>query len=656
VSTPETSIVIRAYNEEEHLPALLLGIAKQSYRNVELLLVDSGSFDRTREIAEAAGVKIIRINSRDFTFGHSLNVGIEAARGEFIAIVSAHTWPLNDEWLGNLIDPLRDDRVAMVYGAQRGNELSKYSERRDFETTFGESFEVHVEKEVYANNANSAIRRSLWLDHPFDEVLPGLEDLAWARHWTAQGLSIVYEPAAAIYHIHEESWTQVHRRYYREALAARWIGYFSKRDIPRLALLEIQRLASDLWRAAREGCLFKVWGEIVRFRFIKAKGTIGGIRHAAGLADPREKEMLFFDDTHKAIVVRGPGRAKMEEISLPPLRPGELIVRVAFEGICGTDLEILDGSLGYYKHGPGEYPIVPGHEISGMVVATGANVRELHVGDPVVIECIQTCLECEACLRGAFIACDQRRELGVLGLDGGYGEYIVTPSHFAHRVPGNVSMRDAALVEPLAVVLKGLRRLTNPPDGENGMGDIGVVGAGPIGHLMALALAPRYPKVTVYDRNRARLEAISRVLPTAETTTSLQGLGRHDVLIEGTGNVDVLSEVLSCAAPSSRILLLGLPYGEQRFNFEGVVAYDRSVIGSVGSSKNDFREALRLLPSLDVSELVKTVIPFDAYEEGWEMARRGEALKVLLQVGARTEIDRALKARRGSAIKAASGV
>ena len=95
---PETSVVIRALNEERWLPDVLKMLERQRYRDFEVLLVDSGSVDRTRDLAAAAGARIVRLRSEDFTFGHALNVGIREARGSFIAILSAHAIPVDEEW------------------------------------------------------------------------------------------------------------------------------------------------------------------------------------------------------------------------------------------------------------------------------------------------------------------------------------------------------------------------------------------------------------------------------------------------------------------------------------------------------------------------------------------------------------------------------
>ena len=212
MSHPEISIVIRTLNEEKFLPALLDALSRQTMQDFETIVVDSGSLDSTRDIAIEKADRLLHIQSRDFTFGHSLNVGIRNANGRYIAIVSAHTLPVDNQWLAKLIAPLHTGKTAMVYGRQLGGESSKFGEIRDMQRTFGSRQIVLQPPRFFANNANSVIRKNLWEKHPFDESLPGLEDIEWAKYWMERGHQVIYEPQAALYHIHEESWRQVRRR------------------------------------------------------------------------------------------------------------------------------------------------------------------------------------------------------------------------------------------------------------------------------------------------------------------------------------------------------------------------------------------------------------------------------------------------------------
>lgn len=297
VVKPETSIVIRTFNEEKHLPRLLAGIERQRYRDYEVVVVDSGSRDRTPEITRQYGHRVLHISSRDFTFGYSLNVGVSASVGRFVAIVSAHTEPVDDSWLQRLVAPLNSPETAMVYGRQLGNAASKLSEARDFRRTFGEQRQVMVPPNFFANNANSGIRRDLWLERPFDEALPGLEDIEWAKNWMKRGYRVLYEPGAAIYHIHEESWRQVRRRYYREGLAAKWLGIKGRRHAIAEIACEGISLLGDLVEAGRTGELSRRTGEIVCYRTNKALGTIQGLLDGAAMASPSARDAMFFDRT-----------------------------------------------------------------------------------------------------------------------------------------------------------------------------------------------------------------------------------------------------------------------------------------------------------------------------------------------------------------------
>ena len=135
----EASIVIRTFNEEKHIGNLLRAIKKQDHKDYEVIIVDSGSTDRTLEIVEEFDAEVIKIEPRDFTFGYALNIGCEAASGKYLVFVSAHIIPTDNKWLSNLLIPFQDKKVAMVYGRQIGNSESKFSEKMDFERLFGTS-------------------------------------------------------------------------------------------------------------------------------------------------------------------------------------------------------------------------------------------------------------------------------------------------------------------------------------------------------------------------------------------------------------------------------------------------------------------------------------------------------------------------------------
>jgi 2-desacetyl-2-hydroxyethyl bacteriochlorophyllide A dehydrogenase len=638
MSEAEISVIIRTFNEEKYVPALLDALTLQSLRDFETIVVDSGSLDRTPDIAAQKADRLLRIKSQDFTFGHSLNVGIRNAAGKYIVIVSAHTLPVDSEWLAKLVQPLYDSQKAMVYGRQLGGEASNFSESQDMRRTFGSKRKVLKPPHFFANNANSAIRKDLWQQHPFDESLPGLEDIEWAKYWMEQGYQVVYEPDAAIYHIHEESWRQVRRRYYREAIAARWIGIKHGWQALTAPLVEITHTIVDLGRILlpfqnkdhRSSKSIAVARETILFRSNKCIGTIKGLLGGAVMDNPETRENIFFDRTCKAAVVHGPGQASLEESNIPEVKPGDVLIRVDYEAVCATDIEIFEGTLGYYKNGKAKYPIVPGHEFSGHIVTAGPNVIHLQPGVPVVVECIQSCGHCAACQRGNPIGCQDRTELGVIGHNGGYAEYVVVPGRFVHRIPKGSDMQKACLCEPLAVVLKGLRRLERLALSRADSWRCAVVGAGPLGHLCARVLERNGHQVTTFDRNPQRLAYFKN--SEINTSGDIERLNEFDILIEVTGDPEALDVILHESPAGATILLLGLPYAHRKFTFEKIVAFDKTVVGSVGSSGEDFEEAITLLPQLETNAFTEKILPLAEFRNAWELVQARKHLKVILKV------------------------
>jgi threonine dehydrogenase-like Zn-dependent dehydrogenase/glycosyltransferase involved in cell wall biosynthesis len=626
---PVASVVVRAFNEARHLPRLIDGLASQEYRDFETILVDSGSTDETVELGREAFDRVIEIDSADFTFGYSLNRGCAAAAGRYIVIVSAHCYPADEHWLGRLVAALDgEEQAALAYGNQLPVEETKFSERREFERLFGPERRVQKAPDYFCNNANAAIRRELWEQHPYDEALTGNEDVAWARHWLDRGRTIVYEPDAGVHHVHEETWEQIERRYYREAFARRSVGLEPRRQAPGKLLFGVREWARDLAALRDSGQLGRrSVVEVTRYRSRQTRGELWGLVHDYNAV--REHHGLFFDKGDTAVVINGPGDSSLTQRALPEVKPNDVLIRVAYVGVCATDLEVLDGSLGYYRNGRARYPITPGHEYSGVVVKKGANVDDrIGVGDKVVGACILGCGRCAACLAGNPIACPARREVGVMNHDGAYAEHVVLRSEHVHPLRPDADLAAHALVEPLAVVHKGLGRL-GALNGSDAGARYAVIGAGPIGHLVAQMLVREGRDVTVFDRDSRRLEALpSGVAGEGEIT----GLSRFDAVVEATGSRDALEQVLAGSAVGARLLLLGFPYGETTYNFENVVAADRAILGSVGSGPHDFEAAIGVLPELDLSPLTSSVYPLERYEDAWTAHRERTAVKVLLAV------------------------
>lgn len=286
------SVVIRAYNESRHLGRLLEGIKRQSTSDVEVILVDSGSSDDTVAIGKSFGATIVHIRPDEFTFGRSLNLGVQAAHCELVAIASAHVYPVYPDWLEALLRPFEDARVALTYGKQRGPESARYSEQQVFHQWYPDSLQPRQDT-AFCNNANAAIRKSFWEQNKYDETLTGLEDLAWGKWAREQGYNLVYVPEAEVVHVHNEVPRAVFNRYRREAMAFKRIypeSHFSIYDFMRLATTNI---LSDLRHAAREGLLLKEAASIVAFRVLQFHGTRLGHRETS-LVTPQLRETFYY--------------------------------------------------------------------------------------------------------------------------------------------------------------------------------------------------------------------------------------------------------------------------------------------------------------------------------------------------------------------------
>lgn len=289
---PKCSLVVRAFNEEVHIGRLLEGVRRQSVQDVEVVLVDSGSTDATAAIAAQYGARVVHIPPAEFTFGRSLNLGLAAATRDLVAIASAHIYPVYPDWLERLLAPFADSEVGLAYGRQRGDENSKFSEQQIFARWFPAQPQPR-QGHSFCNNANAAIRRSLWEQHPYDETLTGLEDLAWAKWAQDQGHAIAYVPEAEVVHVHNETPRGVLNRYRREGMAFKRIypeAHFSLYDFARNLLSSI---GFDLLHAARARCLWRSLASIFWFRAAQFWGTYQGYRHSS-LVTPDLRQTFYY--------------------------------------------------------------------------------------------------------------------------------------------------------------------------------------------------------------------------------------------------------------------------------------------------------------------------------------------------------------------------
>jgi len=289
------SIIIRTYNEEKHLHELLEQIKAQQVSDfdVEVVLVDSGSIDNTLVIAEKHSVNIVHIDKKDFTFGRSLNIGCEAASGEYLVFVSGHCIPCDRNWLHNLVLPLMQGRFAYTYGRQVGQQDSKFSEKQLFKKYFPSSGQNISRQNIFCNNANAALSKKVWSDYLFDEKLTGLEDMALAKSIVADGHKVGYVANSSVYHIHEESWHQVRSRYEREAIALQNIMPEVQVSFADFIRYYTSSLLFDFGSAIQEKVFLKFFGQIVLFRLMQYWGTYRGNHDHRKMSEELKEEYFY---------------------------------------------------------------------------------------------------------------------------------------------------------------------------------------------------------------------------------------------------------------------------------------------------------------------------------------------------------------------------
>ncbi|MDO6691933.1 glycosyltransferase family 2 protein [Aliiglaciecola sp. 3_MG-2023] len=294
------TVVIRTFNEARYLDELLSEISKQNTKIVEneVVIVDSGSTDNTLEIAQKHNCRITHIKQSEFTFGRSLNIGCEFAKGDILVFVSGHCIPASVDWLDELCRPIVEQIAVYTYGRQMGRDTTKYSETKHFDKWFPEYSKIPQEG-FFCNNANAAVSRVAWKKFGFNEELTGLEDMYLAKQLVEIGSKIGYVSSAPVYHIHDESWSKLRTRYEREAYALQKIMpevHFSFSDFLRFL---VSGVMTDFAAAIREKVFLKRCIEIVLFRYNHYWGTYKGNHEMRKLSAKQKFHYFYPKDVEK---------------------------------------------------------------------------------------------------------------------------------------------------------------------------------------------------------------------------------------------------------------------------------------------------------------------------------------------------------------------
>jgi 2-desacetyl-2-hydroxyethyl bacteriochlorophyllide A dehydrogenase len=324
-----------------------------------------------------------------------------------------------------------------------------------------------------------------------------------------------------------------------------------------------------------------------------------------------------------AFELTGPNQYRYIEMDRPSPREDEVLIRVHRVGICGTDVEMLHGTMPYFKLGWTRYPVILGHEWSGTVVEVGGAVSTFQAGDRVTGDVTIGCGRCVNCMRGLYNLCLVKQEVGLCrGKQGAFAQYMTMPSGHCYQLPGVVSLDDGALVEPAATVVRAVRKVVITPGAT-----VYVAGDGPIG-LLAMQAARAYGAgwVVLGGASPAKLQ-LARTLgahATVDVTTtdpyqfimdSTRGLG-VDFAIEASGYRPALQQCLDVTRQGGRVSIIGI-YDRPIDGLDMGVAVikDLDLCCSV-ASPNTFEATLRLIADgrIKVAPLVTQL--FDLVEAG----------------------------------------
>ena len=312
----------------------------------------------------------------------------------------------------------------------------------------------------------------------------------------------------------------------------------------------------------------------------------------------------------------------MTSLADPAPGPREVVVDVAACGICGTDLHILNGEFAP------SLPIVPGHEFSGVVVATGRDVTELAEGQHVAVDPSLYCHECHYCRLGRGNLCERWNAIGV-SVPGGAAEFAVAPAANCVPLPDHVRLEDAALIEPLSCAIRGYDVLRSQLGAH-----ILIYGSGTMG-LMMLELAKRTgaASVDVVDLNPDRL-ATAAALGCSRTATSAGELDQPrgwELVIDATGAGQAIQDGLPWVAPGGTFLQFGVASYDTRVTIEPYRIYNKeiTITGSM-AVLHSFERAAELFAAgvLDPDVFISDRLPLEDYARALARFKRGIGRKI----------------------------
>lgn len=323
----------------------------------------------------------------------------------------------------------------------------------------------------------------------------------------------------------------------------------------------------------------------------------------------------------KAITVIKKNEVCISEVPVPDPPPGFALIKVKAAAMCATDLEVIDGNIA------ASYPVIPGHEWSGIVEKTGSAEDKCWEGKKVIGSSDVVCLKCEHCRSGNWRYCESFEEIG-FKRNGAYAEYMIAPVYGLCEVSSELPFANAALCEPLGVALGTLKK-ARAKAGQNLL----IMGAGSIGLCMlAAAKTMGLNKITVYDLSAGRLETAAKLGAHEVVCEKTQNIEEEikaihpfgtDLVIDATGSEDCIQKALRILKRGGTLALAG--YGKGRImniRIDDIHIKNLKVIGA-GNNWNMHKRALELMEngSADLSCMISEILRLEEFERGINLLR-----------------------------------
>lgn len=333
----------------------------------------------------------------------------------------------------------------------------------------------------------------------------------------------------------------------------------------------------------------------------------------------------------EALVLTGIKSLELKEIAQPEIKPDEVKIHTAFAGICGTDHALYAGLPG---SAPAVPPIVLGHENSGVVVEVGSEVTNVKVGDRVAVDPNIYCGQCKYCRTGRPELCEHLSAIGVTR-DGGFEDYFTAPASVVYPIPDNVSLKAAALVEPISCAVHGIQLLKVSPY-QKAL----VIGDGFMGQIFVQLLqAYGIHEVDIAGIVDEKLAMAKDKFGAKRTFNTMAGDkipdGEYDIVIEAVGSPKTQEAAIEAAARGGQVLMFGVGGPDATFEMNTYEVFQKQLtIQGSFINPNAFEDSLALLASdkLDVEPLISHELDYATVED-FLNGKLGVVSKAVVKVG-----------------------